>query len=79
MPKPLTRQQTRGVKNADGQRIGGLEQCASHESCGADNTDILPESPVVAGPLAPDLQPNYDYGEAMEYARKMGLPTDFPL
>ncbi len=23
--------------------------------------------------------PNYDYGDAMEYARKMNLPTDFPL
>lgn len=24
-------------------------------------------------------QPNYDYGEAMEYAKRMNLPTEFPL
>lgn len=71
MTKPLTRQQTKGndsdvaladwfetlAKNADGRRIGGLEQCASHESCGADNTDSVPESPVVADPSAPRQRP----------------------
>lgn len=39
--------------NAEGQRIGVLAQSGSHESRRADNTDGLPESPVVVAPSAP--------------------------
>src|SRR4051812_2880184 len=31
-----------------------------------------------AAPVEPDLYPKYTYEKAMAYAKRMGLPTDFP-
>lgn len=38
-----------------------------------------PEEEAIADYIANQEQPRFDYGVAMAYARRMGLPTSFPL
>jgi len=80
MTKPLTRQQTNDYVERD----KAVYEAARFVGIPATKADNFLKTLEMCGWSLrhkddADDTLNYDYGEALAYARKMGLPTDFPL